>query len=82
MLFIAIVPLPLLWWPVAEVQKLYAVGGALFMPLLALTLLLMNRRSDWVGKAFRQHGIITLTLVLTIAFFAYAGVLKIEKTFQ
>ena len=37
LLAIALVPLPLLWGKVIQIQLTYAILGALFMPLLALT---------------------------------------------
>lgn len=70
---IAIVPLALLGLPVRHVQLAHAVLGALFMPLLALTLLLMNNRSDWVGPGFRNTWRSNLLLVLTLATFAVLG---------
>jgi len=44
---LALIPIQLLWFNVQQVQLVYAVLGALFMPLLALTLLLLNNRKDW-----------------------------------
>ena len=41
LVLIAIVPLPLLWWSVERAQLSYAVLASLFMPLLAVTLLLV-----------------------------------------
>ncbi len=56
-----------------EIQKLYAVVGAAFVPLLAIALLIMNGRSDWVGKNFRNRWPATLALTLTLAFFGWAA---------
>ena len=53
---IALVPLALLWVSVERIQVAYAVMGALFMPLLALTLLIMNNRVRWVGRSFETDG--------------------------
>lgn len=73
---LAIVPLPLLFRKVEHVQLLYAVLGAFFMPLLALTLLLMNNRRDWVG-AHRSGWVINTILVITLLFFGFVGVQEI-----
>ncbi len=64
---------PLLWVRLEWVQKTYAVLGAMFMPLLALTLLIMNGRSDWVGRRFRSGWLVNALLVGTLVFFAYFG---------
>ena len=79
---IATVPLILLWQSVAQVQLTYAILGAMFMPLLAATLLIMNNRSDWVGGSFRSGWIINTVLVITLIFFAYTGGQKILTTLQ
>ena len=74
---IALVPLALLWVSVERIQVAYAVMGALFMPLLALTLLLMNNRVRWVGTEFRSGWLINGVLAVTLLFFGYLGALKL-----
>jgi Mn2+/Fe2+ NRAMP family transporter len=71
LLLIATVPLPLLWTSLERAQLLYAVFGALFMPLLALALLAMNTRAAWVGHDFRNGWVTNLALALTLAVFAW-----------
>lgn len=71
---IATVPLVLLWFPLEQVQKFYAVVGSLFMLLLAMTLLVMNNRTAWVGKSYRNSWVTNAVLVITMAFFVFAGV--------
>jgi len=78
LIFIALIPLPFLSYKVQEIQLAYAVLGAAFMPLLALTLLMMNTRTAWVGRAFRSPWWINLLLVATLAFFGWTGVQKIQ----
>jgi Mn2+/Fe2+ NRAMP family transporter len=73
LLFIATVPLVLLWTTIERAQLLYAVFGSLFMPLLALTLLVMNNRSDWVGREFRTGWVTNAALMVTLAVFAWIG---------
>jgi Mn2+/Fe2+ NRAMP family transporter len=70
---LACVPLVLLWLKLAQVQKAYAVLGAFFMPLLALSLLMMNNRVSWVGREYRNGQLVNAVLVATLAFFGYAG---------
>jgi len=70
---IAIIPLPVLLMSVKKAQLTYAVLGSLFMPLLALTLLIMNNRKEWVGNSFRSGVITNTVLVITLAFFVYVG---------
>lgn len=74
---IAFVPMPLLWLKVEQVQLAYAVMGALFMPLLAFTLLLMNNRVEWVGTGFRNGWLINLLLVTTMVLIAAFGILQL-----
>ena len=70
---IAILPCALLWFSVKQVQIAYAVMGAFFMPLLAVTLLLMNNMKEWVGQEFRNRLPLNLLLILTLLIFLYIG---------
>ncbi len=69
-LLVAIVPLFLFNAPVRQIQLTYGVFGALFLPLLALTLLLLNNRSAWVGRESRNPLWINLALGAGLVFFA------------
>lgn len=80
LVFISVAPLPLLWLPLERAQLIYAVLGSLFMPLLALTLLLMNNRVRWVGERFRNGWFTNLVLIVTLAFFSYTAVRKAMET--
>jgi Mn2+/Fe2+ NRAMP family transporter len=73
LLYLGTVPVALLWTTLERAQLLYAVFGALFMPLLALTLLVVNNRSAWVGREFRSGWVTNLALGATLAFFAWVG---------
>ena len=68
-LLVAIVPLFLLNAPVRQIQLTYGILGALFLPLLALTLLLLNNRIAWIGKASRNPVWINLALGTSLVFF-------------
>lgn len=81
LLALTFVPIHLLWFKVQQVQLVYSVMGALFMPLLALTLLLLNTRTAWVGKEFKNSWVTNVLLVLTLAFFTYIGIQEIMGTF-
>ena len=68
---IAIVPLFFLGSSVRSIQLFYGVFGALFLPLLAFTLLLMNTRRRWVGSDFISPLWINALLGGAVALFAY-----------
>ncbi|ANM29677.1 iron transporter [Acidobacteria bacterium Mor1] len=74
--FIALAPLPLLWISLKSAQKIYAVMGSFFMPLLALTLLLLNNRRGFVGDEFRNRWASNLALVGTLGLFGYLAAVK------
>lgn len=71
---IAVVPLPLLWLTLERAQLTYAVLGSLFMPLLATTLLLINTRTAWVGRGFRNGRVTNAVLLATVVFFGLIAV--------
>ena len=76
---IALVPLPVLWFEVQQAALAYAILGALFIPLLALTLLIMNNRTDWVGAAYRSGRVTNVVLVVILLFFVGLGVREAYK---
>lgn len=77
---LALVPLPMLTATVKTAQLSYAIMGSLFMPLLAVTLLIMNNKTKWVGRPFRNGWITNLMLAATLAFFVFvAGNTAYEK---
>ncbi len=73
LLAIATVPMLQLGITVERAQLLYAVMGALFMPFLALTLLLLNTRRTWVGDRFVSGWITNAALLTTFVLFTYIG---------
>ena len=75
---LAVVPMLGLLFSFREVQKVYAVFGALFMPLLALTLLYLNGRVDWVGPRFRNGAVITVLLAAIVVLFLFFGALQLR----
>ena len=70
---IAIVPLFFLGASVRSIQLLYGIFGALFLPLMAFTLLLMNNRKRWVGSDFLSPLWINVILGAALLLFAYLG---------
>ncbi len=70
---IAVVPLCLLRVSVQQVQLVYAIFGAFFMPMLALSLLVMNNRVEWVGKDFCNGRAANSVLAVTLLFFVYVA---------
>ena len=74
---LAIVPMAGLLVSFKEVQKLYAVIGALFIPALALVLLVLNSRRVWVGARFANGWATRLALCGALAFFTTLGIVKL-----
>ncbi len=74
LLALAVFPLSLLWLKIQLVQYVYGIIGALFMPFVALTLLILNNRSRLVGREFRNHWIANALLLITLGFFIYIGI--------
>jgi hypothetical protein len=60
-----------------QAQKVYAIVGALFIPLLAVALLLLNGRRGLIGPQFRNAWPVNLLLLAAVAFFLYAGWLEV-----
>ncbi len=68
---LAIAPMLGLFWSFQEIQKLYAVVGATFIPFLAIALLILNGRSEWVGDRFKNRPLTVGVLVMILAFFVW-----------
>ena len=77
LLCLATVPLILVRRPVEQLQLAFGLTGAMLLPLLALTLLLMNNRTRWVGKQFKNTAPLNLTLAVALGFFLYVGAREI-----
>ncbi len=74
---LAFVPMYWLDMPFIKVQKFYAICGAVFIPLLALTLLILNGKTAWVGERFRNRWPTVLVLLLALLFFSWIAWSKI-----
>ncbi|MCB9899664.1 MAG: Nramp family divalent metal transporter [Planctomycetes bacterium] len=68
---LALAPLPLLLGTVRQVALVYAVAGALFMPFLAGTLLVMTNRPAWIGERGRSGRLANGALLLTLLLFLW-----------
>ena len=77
LLALTFLPMTLLWFKVQSVQLIYGIIGALFMPFVALTLLILNNRVRLVGPDFRNGWLVNALLAVTLAFFIYVGLREI-----
>jgi hypothetical protein len=76
---IAIVPvIGLVGVEFRTIQKVNAVVGALFIPMLAGVLLYLNGPSRWIGEKYRNSSATTAVLVGALLLFATAGALEIR----
>ncbi len=67
------VPIAGLWGGFQQVQKLYAIVGAAFMPILALSLIILNGSRRWLPPDQRYGPLIKTLLCIALLFFAAAG---------
>jgi Mn2+/Fe2+ NRAMP family transporter len=74
LIFIAFIPMLGLWLPFKEVQKLYAVIGAMFIPLLAIALLILNGK-DFLGPN-KNKRLAVIALLATLSFFVAMACMK------
>jgi len=63
-----------------SIQKVNAIVGALFIPMLAAALLYLNGTPRWVGQQHRNSPVTTAILVGALLLFAAAGALEIRDT--
>ena len=76
---LATVPMVSLFVEFAAVQKAYAVFGALFMPMVAVALLVLNGRTAWVGRQMRNRRLTGVVLAATLLLFLVFGFLELRK---
>jgi Mn2+/Fe2+ NRAMP family transporter len=77
LLALAFLPMSLLWLKVRQVQFVYGLTGSLFMPFVALTLLILNNRIKLVGREYKSGWIVNFLLAVTLAFFSYVGIREV-----
>ncbi len=80
--FLTLGPIPLFYIgkPVAVIIT-YTVFAALFMPFLAATLLVMNRRKDWMGKRLVNGPWANAALIAALGLFGYLAVQEAMRVF-
>ncbi|MEQ8318379.1 MAG: Nramp family divalent metal transporter [Phycisphaerales bacterium] len=76
---LATLPCALLFVRFETAQKLYAIVGAAFIPLLALALLLLMNRRDWVGRTLANRWWANVALVVALAVCVVAAWRSIES---
>lgn len=64
-------------FPFNMAMKVNGIVGALFIPMLAVVLLMLNGREEWIGRDNRNSRLTSSLLVLTLLFFVAAGFLQI-----
>jgi Mn2+/Fe2+ NRAMP family transporter len=74
LLAITFAPLVFLGYPVRQVQLFYGVFAAFFLPVLAVTLIILNSREDWVGKKFTTHWSLNAVLAGAVVLFVYLAI--------
>ena len=76
---IASIPALGLWTTFETAQKVYAIVGAAFIPLLAAVLLILNGQARLVGRQYRNSVPVSVLLVGILAFFLLAGWFEIRS---
>ena len=71
MLAIGILPMWLLWFPLALVQVIAGITGAVFLPLLAAALLGLPFSRSGREAEFRHNPLVTIGLALCLVFFGF-----------
>lgn len=77
LLLLATVPAAGLWTAFVTVQKVYAVFGSLFIPMLALVLLVLGGRASLVGRRYRNSPLVSALLAAALGFFLLAGWMQV-----
>jgi Mn2+/Fe2+ NRAMP family transporter len=63
-----------------SMQQIYAIAGALFIPMLAAVLLALNGRAKWIGERNQNSWWTTAVLIAALAFFLLAGAVEIRDS--
>jgi Mn2+/Fe2+ NRAMP family transporter len=59
-------------------QKVNAIVGAMFIPMLAVVLLILNGRAKWVGRQHRNKPLTVIVLAAILVFFVALGAIEIK----
>jgi len=82
LLWLALPPIMLLWQRFDGVVLAYAVLGAAFMPLVAASLLVLNRRGGTAPRDVQYSIVGSGFLVLALLFFLFAGAAELAERFD
>jgi hypothetical protein len=75
---LALLPMAGLLVSFREMQKLYALTGLVFFPLLAIALLILNGRSAWIGRASRNGVLANIGLAAVLLVFVWIALAEID----
>ena len=78
LILMATLPILQAWQAFKQVQMVYAVLGAFFLPLLAIVLLWLNGRARTMDQGHRNGPLTTSLLLLTLAIFVTYGWFKLR----
>jgi len=76
LLFLGVSSIAGLFSSFVQIQKIYAILGAFFIPMLALALLILNGREDLMGRKFANGWPTRIILGSTLALFLWFGMLE------
>jgi Mn2+/Fe2+ NRAMP family transporter len=62
-------------------MKVYAVVGALFIPMLVPVLLILNGRTQFIGKQYKNSWPTTAVLIGVLVLFALVGAMEVRDSF-
>jgi Mn2+/Fe2+ NRAMP family transporter len=62
-------------------MKVYAIVGALFIPMLAAVLLVLNGRASFIGEKYRNTWRTSLVLVGALLLFAFVAAIEVRDNF-
>ena len=62
-----------------QIQKVYAIVGALFIPALAAVLLALNGRENSIGRLHRNRPLTSTVLAAILALFLYFGFVQLRS---
>ena len=60
---------------------LFTIVAALFMPFMSATLLYMNSKKEWVGKAWKNGWVTNFILIACLILFGYLGIGELVDLF-
>ena len=67
----ATIPIVGLWFGFARMQQFYAIIGAIFIPILAMVLLVLNGRAKYIGTRYKNNVITFAFLTIILVFFLW-----------